>query len=176
MGTRGLVGLTIGKKRKSTYNHYDSYPSNLGENMVEFCKTVTDWDAFKANAKKVELVDEHIKVPTKLVNKYIQFSNVDVGDQELNSWYCLLRKIQGVGILEQIRLGNVEHMINSNDFIKDSLFCEYAYIINLDTMKLEMYKGFQKGRNGKYKPCKKVGEFPVTDIPEDWAKIAFPKD
>jgi len=175
MSTSGLVGIKIGKQRKYTYNHSDSYPTGLGQEVVKFCKTVTDWDAFKANAKKVKLVDEDDKATNAQINKYIRFANTDVGEGELNSWYCLLRSIQGIGVLEQILLGNLEHMIDSNEFIKESLFCEYAYIINLDTMKLEMYEGYQKAKNGKYKSCKKVAEFPVTDIPKDWMKMAFPR-
>lgn len=34
-------------------------------------------------------------------------------------------------------------------FLYDSLFCEWAYIINLDTKKLEIYKGFNKNPNAK---------------------------
>ena len=38
------------------------------------------------------------------------------------------------------------------DFLYDSLFCEYAYIINLDECVLEFYKGFNKNpkANGRY--------------------------
>lgn len=38
------------------------------------------------------------------------------------------------------------------DFLKDSLFCEYAYIINLDSGMLEFYTGFNKDPNapGRY--------------------------
>ena len=42
------------------------------------------------------------------------------------------------------------------DFLYDSLFCEYAYIINLDSGYLEFYKGFNtnpnaEGRYAKFK-------------------------
>lgn len=60
------------------------------------------------------------------------------------------------------------------NFIKNSLFCEYAYIINLDNMTLEFYNGFQKkpqignrfGSNLKdgYYPCRLVCIFNLTDI------------
>lgn len=33
---------------------------------------------------------------------------------------------------------------NSVDFAKDSLFCEYAYVLNLDTDELEIFEGFNK--------------------------------
>lgn len=44
---------------------------------------------------------------------------------------------------------------NLSSFLYDSLFCEYAYIINLDDNTLELYEGFNKdadapGRYAKY--------------------------
>ena len=79
-------------------------------------------------------------------------------------------------------------MVSLQDFIKDSLFCEYGYIINMDTKKLEMYEGFQKkpdkrksNRYGTenergYYPCRMVKAFPLDKIPDDWMAKAFPRD
>ena len=74
------------------------------------------------------------------------------------------------------------YMIDSSDFIKDSLFCEYAYIVNLDSGMLEFWKGFQKepdpgNRYGCevstrcdwcdpvvcYYPCRLALEIPLSD-------------
>ena len=42
-------------------------------------------------------------------------------------------------------------MIDSSGFLLDSLFCEWAYIVNLDTGKLELYRGFnKKPSDGRY--------------------------
>ena len=38
-------------------------------------------------------------------------------------------------------------MIDSRNFLKNSLFCEWAYIINLTEKQLEVYKGFQSVNN-----------------------------
>jgi len=65
--------------------------------------------------------------------------------------------------------------MDSHEFIKSSLYCEYAYIINLDTEKLEFYIGFQTepdetNRYGKtqmdteYYPCKCIAEYPLSEI------------
>ena len=63
------------------------------------------------------------------------------------------------------------------DFLYDSLFCEYAYIINLDSGYLEFYKGFNtdlkaEGRYAKFKSeddstyfgVKLVQEIPLEHI------------
>jgi len=46
MGTRGLVGLIIAGKRHAIYNHYDSYPSGLGNDIIKFILSLTpeQWD------------------------------------------------------------------------------------------------------------------------------------
>jgi hypothetical protein len=36
MGTRGLLGLIIKSQRHASYNHCDSYPTGLGEAIVQF--------------------------------------------------------------------------------------------------------------------------------------------
>jgi len=40
-------------------------------------------------------------------------------------------------------------MINFNKFLYDSLFCEWAYIINLDTETFEGYRGLNKNPAAK---------------------------
>jgi hypothetical protein len=72
------------------------------------------------------------------------------------------------------------YMINDEDFIKDSLFCEYGYIINLDENVLEFYLGFQKtptkdnrygteviDKDYEYYPCKNVLNIPLNEITVD---------
>ena len=114
---------------------------------------------------------------------------VDTGD----NWYAVLRHMQG-DILAHLTMGV---MIDSHDFIMNSLFCEFAYIVNLDTNMFEVYQGFQStlhndGRYGgdvpdpepfpdgyqsdKYYGCRLVKEFPLASIPTDWEAQAFPED
>ena len=35
-------------------------------------------------------------------------------------------------------LNGLKYMLNGNDFLNDEIFCEYAYIINLDTNTLDI--------------------------------------
>jgi len=79
-------------------------------------------------------------------------------------------------------------MIDSKDFPKASLFCEYAYIVNFDTGKLECYRGFQTFRHKRgryasadgivpyegadpYYGCKLVKTFNLVKIPKTWMKV-----
>jgi len=152
MSTRGAVGFVANGKWYVTYNHSDSYPEYLGMHVLNFCKAVTNWEYLKTMVEKVTLVDEDSTPTQDLIDRYSIYGDVHVGGQTLDDWYCLLRDLQGDKILYEIALGNVEHMIDSHMFLADSLFCEWAYIIDLDEMGLRVYKGYnQKSpRNNRF--------------------------
>lgn len=113
----------------------------------------------KKSVKKIKLVKGD-SVPTKEdISKCNSYTNLDVSNKSEKDWYCLLRDVQGD---IEVTVDKVSIMIDNKDFLKDSLFCEWAYIINLDTEKLEIYEGFNKnkkaaGRYAKYE-AKDSGE------------------
>ena len=178
MGTRGTYGFRKNGEDKLTYNHWDSYPASLGYKVVEFCKNHSIKEMNNI-FDKIVMVNER-DIPTEeQIKECIEngFSNFGVSSGRKDDWYCLLRNCQG----DLECLANVKdhaYMTTSGDFIKDSLFCEYAYIINLDDNVLEFYKGFQeepqegnrygtepyKGYKSKYYPCKLSLTFPLDEI------------
>lgn len=183
MSTRGLYGFRKNGIDKCTYNHFDSYPSGLGCDVVKFCanNSVEDLKLFFDN---IELVSEESR-PTAHQIRECQIAgyvDLSVSSQSNNDWYCLLRNLQGNFKEYQkcIDDGNKLYMTDGIDFIQDSLFCEYAYIINLDDEVLEFYEGFQKepqvgnryGTNEDrgYYPCKLVSTFPLDEL-DDVNKI-----
>ena len=189
MGTRSSTGFIANGEYKSQYNQFDGYPSGVGSDMVEFIRSVDDWDMFKKHASKVRLVSGDEKPSEDIQKEYIDsgFSNLQVSEQSADDWYCLLRNLQGADMFKAIYEGRVHHMLGANGFILDSLFCEYAYIINLDTMEFEVYEGYQKSphdtnRFGSdanedgYYPCKLIHTFKLDDIPENWLEIVEPQE
>jgi hypothetical protein len=176
MGTRGIFGVRFNDVDKLTYNHFDSYPGGLGQATVDNIKRFESIDEMKQLAKKLRMVSEDQK-PTPLQIRALQkFADLNVSGKSLNNWYCLLRQTQG-DLHTMLKCG---YAINNKEFIKDSLFCEWGYIVNLDTEMLEVYRGFQekdhdKGRYADHKtrdgyyPCALVAEFPLNDLPVDLA-------
>ena len=173
MGTRGLYGFRKNEQDKTTYNHFDSYPEYLGVNILEFIKkhSIAEMNTF---CDRIVMVDQN-NIPTDEQKKNCKennFIDLRVSSQSENDWYCLLRNVQGD--LETLYKCKDPYMIDNSDFIKNSLFCEYAYIINLDTNMLEFYKGFQHvpqdgNRYGTdttdgYYPCKLEAEIPIGQI------------
>lgn len=116
MSTRGSVGIIFNNEEKIGYNHYDSYPSGLGNEILIFLKGKT--------------IEELKNI----------FSNIVVEDNsDTDAWDWKNHKF-------------VAKFENERSFLTDSLFCEYAYLINLDSNKLEVYVGFNLNPNapGRY--------------------------
>ena len=116
MSTRGAVGIRFNNVDKIGYNHFDSYPSGLGDSILMFLK------------------DKSIEELKELYNK------IELCENSSNDvWDFLHNKIN-------------EIFPDCSSFMYDSLFCEYAYIINLDEGVLEYYRGFNKDKNasGRY--------------------------
>lgn len=178
MGTRGLYGIRKNGRDKATYNHWDSYPDYLGREVAKFCASRT-LEELNTLFDNIELVDEMSQPTEDQKKRCVDAGWYDgsVSEQSTDDWYCLLRKLQG-NFDELRKFTSGEEKIYMNDgisFIRNSLFCEYAYIINLDTGKLEFYVGFQHGaqhgnrygeepKDNGYYPCRLALEIPLVDI------------
>jgi hypothetical protein len=194
MGTRGIFGFKCGQEYKLKYNHFDSYPDWLGNEVVKFAKRinrVNGWDELRDKCENLEVVDGRIHPTKDQKKKYERYANLQVNKRSLDDWYALQRNLQGGNMLTEVYSGYVDEIFDERDFVKDSLFCEYGYIINLDDNTLEFYKGFATeaqpgnpfgenvthvGYDGtEYYPIEKVGDAPLDDIPYDWEKQFYPQ-
>lgn len=175
MGTRGLYGFRYHGIDKTTYNHYDSYPDCLGSDMIEYCSK-HDVETMRKIYDNIYLVNESVKPTQKDIDLCVTAGWYDgnVSLQTPDEWYCLLRNTQGNLSVYDSYLDGKLPMIDNHHFIEDSLFCEYAYIINLDDEVLEFWKGFQKkpqdgNRYGNvpddgYYPCSLMASVPLDQI------------
>ena len=90
-------------------------------------------------------------------------------------WYSILRDNQG-DVLKTLEAG-VMH--DDAAFAADSLFCEWAYVVDLDRAVFDVYRGFQKraheeGRfaalptdgTSEYVPIRLVVSYPLADLPD----------
>lgn len=183
MSTSGILGIKVGGVYKATYNHSDSYPENLGTMVVSFCRKLNrtgQWDRFKEKMMQVVLVKENDVPSQELQERYTKsgYFNDHVSTGSPTEWYCLLKNLQDGIILQEIFRGACQHMIDSFEFLTNSLYCEYAYIINLDDMTLELYKGRnttpdensplpfeQKKDEDGYYPVRLVKSYKLSAIP-----------
>ena len=188
MGTRGVIGFFKDSKGKITYNHFDSYPDGVGVDILEEIKGFSV-EEIKEGFDNINLVDDDKQPTEKEIKDFSVYSNSSVGSQgmnntEIKTYYQLLRNVQGT--LKPYIKKEVNLMIDSESFLKDSLFCEWGYIINLDKEVLEVWEGFKetpqenrykidKGLNheGNYFNCALIKEYPLNDLP---TKKQFLKD
>ena len=178
MGTRGLFGLRKNNKDKTMYNHFDSYPSCLGEEMVEYVKKHSK-EEMTTLYDKLIMVDEEFNTSQfteeqkekykEFMKKNDFFSHTIDGTKtaENITMYCFLHEFQGK-LYKYDEYPEIDLMIDNNNFIKCSLFCEWAYIINLDTEKLEIWEGFQEKsqENNRYGIEKDNGFYPCALVKE----------
>jgi hypothetical protein len=162
MGTRGAYGFRINEQDKITYNHFDSYPDWLGRKVMEYVSQ-TPLDRMRLVANRIVLVGEQTKPSADLIEKYRKFADLGVSTRKYEEWYCLLRKTQGDLSSYQ---NDLRHMIDSQLFLTDSLFCEWAYIVNLDSESFEIYKGYNKdlSARGRYARCSVPDNYGYTGV------------
>ena len=98
----------------------------------------TDLDAMRNVAWHIRMVKRESVPSPELIERYKKYSDLTISPNTFKDWHCLLFKTRGV--LELYHKG-LEHMIDSSSFLADGLLCEWAYIINLDSSYLEVYRG-----------------------------------
>lgn len=173
MGTRGLLAFAHDGEVKATYNHFDSYPSGLGNAVAKFIAGGFDLDEAKALFKALVAVNEDEKPTTEQQAQLLKYFDDRVSTRSSEEWYALLRHTQG----EPEEFLKAGFFIDNIEFAKDSLFCEWGYVVDLDREVLEIYKGFQTEdhtegrfagpRDEKYKPIRLVKELSFEEIREN---------
>lgn len=173
MGTRGLLAFHESGVTKAAYTHWDAYPGGLGADVLDFARE-QDLTALRAAVKTLVLVEPNTRPTPEQIEVLSVFGNGNVSSGEPTEWYVLLRETQGKpsAILE------AGYVLNAFDFGYDSLFCEWAFVVDLDAGTLDAYRGFnqsgtadglwasgvEEARN-EYGPVTKAGSWPLTDLP-----------
>lgn len=174
MGTHETYGYRLNNIDYLTYNHADSYPSGLGQDIVDdlkgFFTNGGTTDEIRTMLLNMRVVDRKMgpsKADRSLYHEY--WDNVSSGED----WYSLLRKMQG-HIIQHLTVGI---MINNTNFMTTGgILCKWGYIIDLDTECLEIYRGYKRDPHpfaqyghgdfvvGTY-GCALIAEWPLQDLP-----------
>ncbi|MFJ5532399.1 hypothetical protein [Streptomyces sp. NPDC093261] len=184
MSTRGFVGFVVDGQTKITYNHHDSYPAGLGQDVLTWlwanrhsliCSLHRNETGGPVDlVRKLRVVDDDTPPTDQDIRALEPYTNLNVdGRHERPSWYQLLHGTQG-DIARMLAAGAIE---DSSDFPADSLFAEWGYVVDLDNQVLEIYEGFQHAphndgrfadmapaREG-YWPVRLVASWPLGGLP-----------
>jgi hypothetical protein len=183
MGTRNLtVVIKNGETKVAQYCQWDGYPTGQGETVAEFIRDMNR-PAFEASLDKCKFVDgDHIKNCWEECGADGSgFASMEVSNQ-FKIKFPEFHRDTGAKILRLIEDGKVTDLFNEIDFAADSLFCEYAYVIDLDNDALEVYKGFNKSpldsserfykgvykEKSEYHPIKLWVKAPFSEVTEDF--------
>lgn len=174
MGTRGAFGVVIGEQEKIGYNQYDSYPGGYGLENLQWLRGA-DLDRVRALAQAAVVVDDSRKPTPEQVKTLAVVTNLGVSEQSTDDWYCLTRATHGhIGLM--LECGYIN---DSSSFPLDSLFCEWAYIVDFDQNVFEVYEGFQKDLPTKGRWAGKTigeNEYKAVELIASWPLDALPSD
>lgn len=180
MGTRNLtIVYKDGDYKVAQYGQWDGYPEGLGVNILKFLHD-TNMDDFKYKLNKVSFLS---KDENEKLNSYIEGRISENPNYEWTKEFPELSRDAGGDILKII-LKEEENIKLDNylNFAADSLFCEYAYVIDLDKNTFEVYEGFiktplseedrfyflqERRRDETYYPVKLVKSYALNSLPSE---------
>lgn len=150
MGTRHLTCVVKdGEYKVAQYGQWDGYPSGQGIDILNFLRDQLDREKFFANlAQTFEPTEEQIKAWWLEVGHDIEKSDglVDYAiAKKYSAKHPSLSRDAGSDILELIQNASEPVPVRLNkEFAADSLFCEYAYVVDFDKGTFEVFKGFNQ--------------------------------
>lgn len=196
MGTRNLtIVQSDGEYKVGQYCQWDGYPSGQGKTILDALRKldpVFDLPLFKQKVNNLK------QLTADEVHAYWQecgaddtgWVGLDVSDKFKQKYEHLHRDFGGK-IIEAIITGKVKEVSSDVEFAGDSLFCEWAYVIDLDKNTFEVYEGFnkqplKKGERFKsltrrktkkdpdpYKPVRLRASWPLDALPTDEEFLAL---
>lgn len=132
MGTRGLMAFKVEGETKAGYVHFDSYPSGLGADVLEWLHTMMNEQAGKAltQVRALKVVNDETTPTVEQIESLKQYANTTVSSRQLDEWYVLLRETQGNPALT-LEAG---HMYGVSRVEPYRLGCghEYLYVVDFD--------------------------------------------
>lgn len=191
MGTRNLtMVISNGKTKVAQYGQWDGYPEGQGKTILGTLKHIIHLGQLGQFQTKVD----NLKWLSEIEGSAVKIE----ADKNWQVNYPYLSRDCGGQILEAIHFGTMEvhagigerkkvefkiiGLVNEYEFAADSLFCEWAYVIDLDKGTFEVFRGFNKEplteadrfyplqegikeSDEKYYPIKLLISYPLEKLP-----------
>lgn len=185
MGTRNLTCAVVnGEYKVNVYGQYDGYPDGQGLDIYNILSNC-DLDLLKENVSKCSSLDTQEKID-ELFESVVPGGNQD----DHSHWSIFYEKLpylsrNTAGKIFKYILEKPLVLKSELEFAADSLFCEWAYVVDFDKRTFEVYKGFNKeplteedrfffleehSEDG-YHPVKLVVSFPLDNLPPTSSKF-----
>ncbi len=148
MGTRNLTVVIHNETPKiAQYGQWDGMPGGQGLTALQFCHDLVASDIrdkFIAQLNKIKFVtDEQIKELYASLGVHGKFMT-ESSFRQFNNKYPNFSRDNAAKILNIVLNSEDEEILLQDyfEFASSSLFCEWAYVIDLDKNTFEVYKGF----------------------------------
>jgi|SRR5271157_868768 len=157
MGTRHLTAVKINSEYKiAQYGQWDGYPSGQGQTAVKFLRSETNRNKLKKALKHcVWVTQEELDKKLKELGIGEWMTNEEAA--LYHAAFPFMTRDHGAKILQLVatapKTARPIKLRDSLEFAADSLFCEWAYVVDFDTNTFEVYKGFNQS------PLKKSERF-----------------
>jgi hypothetical protein len=150
MSTRGAIVFKYKDQQISIYNKYDSYISGLGFKLIDwFYEKKLSINKIKALFNKI-IIDDSKKGKLSKKHKFELF-NYDpklfiTGRQAINNYENLINYLyeQIDCDIEIAVFSPTPIIISCNEFLKDRLFCEYIYTIDINNKSFSADSSFKE--------------------------------
>lgn len=187
MGTRSLICVfKDGKYKVAQYSQWDGYPEGQGMGVLKFLTKEMDRNLFETKLNMIRFgTEEELNKQWKECGADDSgWVNMEVSNRH-KKLYPENDRDTGSNILSIIQNTNKPLVLeNSLEFAADSLFCEWAYVIDLDKNTFEVYEGFNQEplddnerfsfldynpphRTDKYYPVRLVAIFDINNLPTE---------
>lgn len=188
MGTRHITAVVAeGEFVVAQYGQWDGYPTGAGSAIVFIIRDKID--QLKASLKHI------VPVESDTVERYwsecgAQEWGADMETrQRFKAKHTTLDRDTGPDVLNILIHTEVPvELFRDLDFIADGLFCEWVYVVDLDSNTFEIYQGSQihssenrfssmfEGAIKGYYPPKLVATYPLDELPTDSQLMKLEKD
>ncbi|NNP68928.1 hypothetical protein [Acinetobacter sp. Ac_5812] len=196
MGTRHLICVVAKTEYKvAQYGQWDGYPSGQGSDILEFLNSKLDKELFLSKLSQTfEPTDDQITQWYKDAGNTRTDGMVDYDvAKNFSSMFPSLSRDTGSDILNIIQKSEQPLPLRLfKEFAADSLFCEWAYVIDFDRNTFEIYRGYNKEpldenerfydlpieQGSEYQPVKHLHTFYLNSLPtiEEFFSILEPDE
>lgn len=187
MGTRNLTMVIKDHETKvAQYGQWDGYPEGQGLTILSFLQEPSNIEKLREilpkirfeNQKDSQVKDEFLK-SIRSTNEWVNMEQAE----QFYKQYPLHNRNLGGEILSRL----LEHseqpeivLVNEEGFASESMFCEWAYVVDLDKNTFEVYKGWNQSgitpkdrffsindKESPYRPVKILKSFSLDRLPDE---------
>lgn len=137
MGTSGNMVFVVDGQMKAGYVHFDSYPSGLGADVLEWLREQWEYDAVTLSlqraryfAQRLVVVNDETEPTPEQQRTLRRFANTNVSSKQLDERYVLLRETQG----DPAKTLEAGYMYGDTRIepYRPGYFGEYTYVVDFD--------------------------------------------